>query len=180
MINKLDNFSRRFSNWLAVLGLFALITLATLTISNVFARWLFSSPLGWVEDVYRLLIAVVVASFFPSAFAQRGHMAIEFLSHILPPSARKVMAVSVSIIVLVFTIILSWQILRYAMEVWDAGETTWLHGFSVTPWWVMVSALLLTAVPIQLIVVMSTLYNGSESIDHSKSEDKPDLHMKPG
>lgn len=175
MIKKLDNLSRRFSNWLAVLGLFALVILASLTIANVFARWLFSSPLGWVEDIYRLLIAVVVASFFPSAFAHRGHMAIEFLNHILSPSIRKVLAILVSLIVFVFTIILGWQILLYAMEVWDAGETTWLHGFSVTPWWVLVSALLLTTIPIQLIVVMSTLYYGVESNNHGISKEEPEL-----
>lgn len=166
MIKRLDELSRRISSWLAVLGLFALVTLATLTIANVFARWLFSSPLGWVEDIYRLLIAVVVASFFPSAFAQRGHMAIEFLSHVLSTPLRKALAVLVSIIVFLFTVILGWQLLLYAKEVWDAGETTWLHGFSVTPWWIMVSVFLLSAIPIQLIVVINTLYHGPESGGH--------------
>lgn len=170
MIQQLDNLSRRFASWLAVLGLFALVTLAALTIANVFARWLFASPLGWVEDIYRLLVAVVVASFFPSAFAQRGHMAIEFLSHILSQPLRKALAVIVSIVVLVFALILGWQILLYALEVWEAGETTWLHGFSVTPWWTLVTALLLTTIPIQMIVVLSTLFHGPQGGGHGIKE----------
>lgn len=166
MIQRLDRFSRRFADWLALLGLFALVVLATMTITNVFSRWLFSHPIEWVEDIYRLLIAVVVASFFPSSFAQRGHMAIEFLSLILSPWLRRVLAVLVSFVVLFYTVVLGWQMVLYAHEVWETGETTWLMGFNVTPWWVVVTALLLTTIPIQLIVALATLFHGPQAAGH--------------
>lgn len=166
MIQQLDNFSRRFANWLALLGLFALVALAILTISNVMGRWLFSSPLHWVEDIYRLLIAVVVASFFPSAFAQRGHIAIEFLSAVLSPALKKLFAIVIAAVVLCYVIILGWLVCEYTYDVWSNGETTWLKGYSVTPWWAAVSVLLLLTIPVQLVVLAHTVAYGPHQGGH--------------
>ena len=172
MIHRLDAFSRRFANWLALLGLFALVALATLTISNVMGRWLFSSPLHWVEDIYRLLIAVVVASFFPSAFAQRGHIAIEFLGAILSPALKNLFGIVIAFILLVYVIILSWLLYEYTYDVWRNGETTWLKGYSVTPWWAAVTVLFVLTIPVQLIVLAHNIaYGPQEGGHHGPSED---------
>lgn len=170
MIIKLEGYARRFSNWLAMMGLLGLLALALMTITSVLSRWLLSHPMEWVEDVYRLLIAVVVASFLPSAFAQRGHIAIEFLSLILPARGRRSVAVLAAIVTLLFTIVLGWQLVRYTQEVWETGETTWLLGYSVTPWWLLATGLLLMAVPVQLIVVLADLYHGPRPSEHGPTD----------
>ena len=175
MLKQVEQFSRRFSNWLAMLGLVGLVALSLITIASVMSRWLLSHPLEWVEDVYRLLIAVVIASFFPSAYAQRGHIAIHFLSLILSEGGRKFLAVFASIVTFAFTIALGWQLIRYSQEVWETGETTWLLGISVTPWWMIATAFLLVSIPVQLIVVFSDLYYGPQGSDHEKADhDKVD------
>ncbi len=166
MLEQLEQFSRRFSNWLAMLGLIGLVALALMTIFGVMSRWLFSHPIEWLEDVYRLQIAIVVASFFPSAYAQRGHIAIHFLSLILPPAGRKGLAVFASFITFLFTIVLGWQFILYCIEVWETGETTWLLGINVTPWWMVATAFLLLSIPVQLIVVLSDLYHGPNGDGH--------------
>ncbi|MCC2095375.1 MAG: TRAP transporter small permease [Hyphomicrobiales bacterium] len=153
MLANLENFSRQFSKWLAMLGLIGLVALAMLTIADVMMRWLFSDPLDGISDLYRLLVALVVASFFPSAFAERGHISINFLSAVLPRGGRKAVAVLASLVTFGFTIIIGWQFILYCMEVYEAGETTWLLGINVTPWWIGVTALLLLCIPVQLIVL---------------------------
>lgn len=157
MLESLEYLSRQFSKWLAMLGLIGLVVLAMLTIADVMMRWLFSDPLDGISDLYRLLVALVVASFFPSAFAERGHISINFLSAILPRAGRKAVAVLASIVTLAFTGVIGWQFILYCMEVYEAGETTWLLGISVTPWWMGVTALLLLCIPVQLIVLLADL-----------------------
>jgi len=157
MLASLENLSRQFSKWLAMLGLIGLVVLAMLTIADVMMRWLFSDPLDGISDLYRLLVALVVASLFPSAFAERGHISITFLSAILPRAGRKAVAVLASIVTLAFTGVIGWQFILYCMEVYEAGETTWLLGISVTPWWIGVTALLLLCIPVQLIVLLVDL-----------------------
>jgi TRAP-type C4-dicarboxylate transport system permease small subunit len=157
MLASLEYLSRQFSKWLAMLGLIGLVVLAMLTIADVMMRWLFSDPLDGISDLYRLLVALVVASFFPSAFAERGHISINFLSAILPRAGRKAVAVLASIVTLAFTGVIGWQFILYCMEVYEAGETTWLLGISVTPWWMGVTALLLLCIPVQLIVLLADL-----------------------
>jgi TRAP-type C4-dicarboxylate transport system permease small subunit len=157
MLASLEYLSRQFSKWLAMLGLIGLVVLAMLTIADVMMRWLFSDPLDGISDLYRLLVALVVASFFPSAFAERGHISINFLSAILPRAGRKAVAVLASIVTLAFTGVIGWQFILYCMEVYEAGETTWLLGISVTPWWMGVTALLLLSIPVQLMVLLADL-----------------------
>lgn len=157
MLTMLENVSRQFTKWLALLGLVGLVVLAMLTIADVMMRWLFADPLDGISDLYRLLVAVVVASFFPSAFAERGHISINFLSAILPRAGRKAVAVLASFVTLAFTCVIGWQFIRYCLEVYEAGETTWLLGINVTPWWMGVTALLLLCIPVQLIVLFVDL-----------------------
>ena len=171
MIKQLEKLSRRFSNWLAMLGLIGLVGLALMTITNVMSRWLLSHPLEWVEDIHRLLIAVVVASFFPSAFAHRGHIAIRFLSLILPARGKQVVAVFVAVVTLGFTMLLGWQLVQYCIEVWETGETTWLLGFSVTPWWMLATALLLVSIPVQLIILMFDTVHGPPDQGHAHGDE---------
>jgi len=154
---KHGRWSREFSKWLALVGLIGLVVLAMLTIADVMMRWLFSDPVDGISDLYRLLVALVVASFFPSSFAERGHISINFLSAVLSRIGRKWLAVFASLVTLAFTCVLGWQFILYCMEVYEAGETTWLMGLSVTPWWIGVTVLLLLCIPIQLIVFMIDL-----------------------
>jgi TRAP-type C4-dicarboxylate transport system permease small subunit len=155
MLTALERRARELCKWLALLGLVGLVALAIITIADVMMRWLFSSPIDGVSDVYRLLIAIVVASFFPASFAERGHIAIRFLAPIMSRRGRKALAVLAASVTLAFTVVLGWQFILYSREVYTAGETTWLLGLNVTPWWSVATAFLLLCIPIQLIVVLA-------------------------
>lgn len=154
MVIRLEHFVREFSKWLALLGLLGLVALALVTIADVMMRWLFASPIDGVSDLYRLIIAVVVASFFPSAFAERSHIAIHFLSAILRTRGRRIMAAFAALVTFGYACVLAWQLVRYTGEVYATGETTWLLGISVTPWWMAATAFIVLCVPVQLVVFM--------------------------
>jgi TRAP-type C4-dicarboxylate transport system permease small subunit len=154
MLTALERRARGFCKWLALLGLVGLVALAFLSIADVLMRWLFSSPIDGVSDVYRLLIAIVVASFFPASFAERGHISIHFLAAIMPRRGHKALTVLAATVTLAFTVVLGWQFILYCREVYSAGETTWLLGLNVTPWWAVATAFLLLCIPIQLIVLL--------------------------
>lgn len=173
MLAKLEYFSRQFSKWLALVGLVGLVVLAMLTIADVMMRWLFSDPVDGISDLYRLLVAIVVASYFPSAFAERGHIAIEFLNAIMPRAGRKALGVFASLVTLAFTCILGWQFILYCLEIHEAGETTWLLGISITPWWMTVTALLLLCIPVQLIVLLVDLASEDGNRGHAHGAELP-------
>lgn len=155
MLSRIERFSREFCKWLALLGLVGLVVLALITIADVMMRWLFADPIDGVSDIYRLLIALVVASFFPSAFAERGHIAIHFLSAILPPAGRRILATFAALVTFGFTCVMGWQLVLYCIEVYETGETTWLLGISVTPWWIAATGCILLCIPVQFIVMLA-------------------------
>lgn len=166
MLARIEGLSQRYCKWLALLGLIGLVAIALVTILDVIMRWLFSNPIDGVSDLYRVMIAVVVASFFPSAFAERGHIAIEFLSAVLPRTGRKWLAVFAAFVTFAFTIIMGWQFILYCMEVYETGETTWLLGINVTPWWIVATILLLISIPVQFIVFLAELAGDGSNSGH--------------
>ena len=167
MLAGLERRAREFCKWLALVGLLGLVVLAGITIADVMMRWLFSSPIDGVSDIYRLLIAIVVASFFPASYAERGHISIHFLGAVLPRSGRRLLTLFAGLVTLAFTIVMGWQMIVYCTEVYEAGETTWLLGINVTPWWITATVLLLICIPIQLIVVLSDMTGNA---DHAQSD----------
>lgn len=139
----------------ACLGLIGLVGLALMTIVDVLIRWIFNSPIDGVADIGRLMVAIVIASFFPIALSERHHITIGFLGKFLSARADAWLQAMASLVTAVFFVFLGWQFIVYTEELHTSGETTWLLGLAVAPWWAAVTVLLLFCIPIQLLVVVS-------------------------
>ena len=49
-------------------------------------------------------------------------------------------------------LVLGWQFILYTLEISESGETTWLLGWNVTPWWTVTTIFMLICIPIQLLI----------------------------
>ncbi len=154
-LETLDSRGTFAARWAACLGLVGLVALALMTIADVLLRWLFNSPLDGIADIGRLMVAIVIASFFPIALAERHHITIGFLGKFLGRRADAWLQAFASLVTGVFFVFLGWQFILYTTELHTSGETTWLLGLAVAPWWGAATLFLLFCVPIQLLVVVS-------------------------
>lgn len=77
---------------LSVLGLFALMVLAFITLANGLLRWAFNSPIAGVVDVGGLAIAIAVSCCIPISMMERSHITFRMVSSSAPRSA----AISIS------------------------------------------------------------------------------------
>ncbi len=151
----LDSRGTRAARWAACLGLIGLVGLALMTIADVLLRWLFNSPMDGVADIGRLMVAIIIASFFPIALAERHHITISFLGKLLGRRADAWLQAFSSLVTSVFFVFLGWQFIIYTEELHASGETTWLLGLAVAPWWGAATFFLLFCIPIQVLVVIS-------------------------
>ena len=140
------------THWLALIGLVGLVAVALVTIGDVLLRWLFNSPVDGVGEISRLVVAVSIASFFPMALAERHHISIEFLGAWLGPRARLWLDSLAHMVTSLFFFMVGWQFILYTIEIQESGETTWLLGWDVVPWWVATTIFMLICIPIQLYV----------------------------
>ena len=150
---------RKLTRVIAMIGLVCMVVLTLATIADVLGRWLFNHPIHGVHDLFKLVIAVVVGSFFPATLIERHHISITFLGNGLGGRARHVLNTLANAALLAFLVVMSWQLIRYVIDVRDAGETTWILQWSVAPWWGLATLCILLCVPVQLFVtVKDALY----------------------
>jgi TRAP-type C4-dicarboxylate transport system permease small subunit len=119
----------------------------------VLLRWLLAAPVDGLAEISKLLVAVVVASFFPLSLAERQHIAIDLLGTRLPAGARRLVEAFAAVVTLAVFALIAWRLGLYTDETARSGETTWILGWPVTPWWVAVASLIALCVPIQMVVV---------------------------
>ncbi len=153
MALKLDQENGWGSRYLALIGLIGLVVVALVTIGDVLLRWLFNSPVDGVAEISRLVVAISIASFFPMALTDRHHITIEFLGNWLGPRARLWLDLLGHVATSFFFLVLGWQFILYVLELKEAGETTWLLGWAVTPWWVVTTLFMLICIPVQGLIL---------------------------
>jgi TRAP-type C4-dicarboxylate transport system permease small subunit len=157
MLDWIDNLDARglsAARWSACCGLVGLLAYAMITIFDVLMRWLFNSPLDGVADTNRLMVAIIVASFFPMAIAERHNVTIRFLGGALGPRGAAALDLFGALLTTCIFVLLAWQLVLYTNELFESQETTWLLGWAVGPWWAVVTAFMICCVPVQLIVLL--------------------------
>lgn len=152
--------SREYSETVAILGLIGLIAVTLLTIGDVLLRWLFLAPIDGLHEVTRLLYAIIMASFFPIALANRNHISIRFLGKWLGPGISAKLDAFGDMVTFIFFVLVGWQFIVFTGELMENNEITWILAWPVAPWWGLATMLLLLCIPVQFIVLMGRRSGG--------------------
>ena len=162
---RLEKTVTRVTRFLALIGLAALLALALATVLDVMLRWLFNSPIVGLNDTYSLFMALIIASSFPLCFARRGNITIRFIGNALGPRARDVLDAFGNLVTFVIFSLMAWQLWLYTNTVARDGETTWILGWPVSPWWRTVTILIIICVPVTLVTVIQLAKSARKSKD---------------
>ncbi len=156
-ISQADEWGGRIARTLSLLGILGFVVLALATISDVMLRWLFSAPIDGFAEVARLAVAIMTATFLPAALIERYHISIEFLGKWFGPAWHLAFDIFAAVITLGFFTLMSWQFIGYTKELAAAGETTWIIGIVVAPYWWVVTGFVIFCVPVQLLVLLRVI-----------------------
>lgn len=142
--------AQKLSQTIALFGLICLIIQASAIVIDVLLRWLFNSPLFGMEDINQLLLAVVLASFFPALLIDSKNVTIDFLGRSLGPKIAAWIDVFGQIITLLLFIIVSWQLAVFSAEVHQ--QTTLILQLPISPSWWLATSLISLCIPTQIVV----------------------------
>jgi TRAP-type C4-dicarboxylate transport system permease small subunit len=156
---------RVVSNLLATLGVVGLVLAALMTIADVLLRWLFSAPIDGLNEITRLMFAVISASFFPAALMERHHISIRFVGGWLGRRAERALDALAGLVTFGVFCLIGWQFVRYTEEMYASGETTWTLGWTVGPWWSVTTLFLIVCIPVQAVVLGSMLVRRRNEAD---------------
>jgi TRAP-type transport system small permease protein len=138
---------------LSVLGLFALMVLAFVTLANGLLRWLINQPIAGVVDVGALAIAIAVACCIPVSLMERSHITFRLVSSISPRLGR-CLDVLAAVAVAVVLALMAWQFWIYAGELAMTGERTYVLKIPAAPFWYATDVILWIAAAVQCVVIV--------------------------
>jgi TRAP-type C4-dicarboxylate transport system permease small subunit len=153
MLAALERLTLTATRALSVVGLIALMGLATMTLADGLLRWLANRPIEGVRDLGGLAIAVAIACCIPVGLMERGNIAIR-LGGLFHPTVGKLLDAIAALIVCVVLALAAWQFWLYAAKMARAHETTFVLQIPIAPFWFGVDVLLWLAVTVQLIVAL--------------------------
>ncbi|MDB5762671.1 MAG: transporter small permease [Herminiimonas sp.] len=106
------------------LSMVALVVTALVLTYSVITRYFFKVPTDWQDEASVFML--VGATFFCSAYVQsyRGHIGIEALASLLPPSVNAVRLFVVDLASFLFCTFFSWKSWTLFYEAFRDGQTT--------------------------------------------------------
>ena len=150
MLAALERFTLAATRALSVVGLVALMALASMTLADGLLRWLVNKPIEGVRDLGGLAIAVAIACCIPVGLMERANIAIRLGKGVL---ARALEALAASAVCLMLAAA-AWQIWLYAEKLARAKETTFVLQIHIAPFWYFVDLIFWLAVIVQALVAL--------------------------
>jgi TRAP-type C4-dicarboxylate transport system permease small subunit len=120
VLDKISNLLNQALLWIA--GLF-LIAMISITGANIVLR-LFGLPIRGTFELMGYFGAVATAFALGYTQIKRGHIAVDIVVLRFSKKVQRFLHAVNHIICMVFFIIATWQIFRYATTLWETGEVT--------------------------------------------------------
>lgn len=143
----------RLTSAIAMIGVSGMLIVAVATLVDVMLRWLFKVQLEGLEDLRKLIFAVVIASCFPAALAHGHNVTVRFLGKWLGAGPARLLEVFGQLLVLAIFFMMALELTYYALDLLHRGIGSLTYQFLEGPWWIVVAALFWLCVPIQAWVV---------------------------
>ena len=150
---RLENFSKRWTRVIALIGLLGLLAQALATILDIALRGLFSTPIHGLSDLYELVVIFMVVASFPASLAGNHHITVRIAGKVLPWRMRELLELLGHSLLLAVFLILGWQLILHTQQMFATGQTTWLLGIPMGPSWAIATLMILLCTPIQAGVV---------------------------
>jgi TRAP-type C4-dicarboxylate transport system permease small subunit len=135
-----------------VLGLCALMVLASITLANGLLRWAFNYPIAGVVDVGGLAIAIAVSCCIPVSMMERSHITFRLVSSISPRLGHWLDVLADTAVAIVLGL-MAWQFWVYAGELVLTGERTYVLKIPAAPFWYVCGMIFWIAAAVQCVVV---------------------------
>lgn len=112
------------SNVLAGFACLVLLGVMAITFVDVVGRYFFNAPITFAVELIQLGMGLLVLFGLAITTLQRGHIAVDILDNLVPPFARRMLAMLAALSGAVFISLLAWRVWDRALKFKDDGLAT--------------------------------------------------------
>ena len=118
----------------------ALVVLMTVTVVDVFMRYLFNRPIRASLETVEVMLLVFVFNGMAAAFFQRRHIVIDLLDGVFGPRVTAILIRIADVLSVLCLALLAWAMRQPAMQAYQYGDTKMELAVPVYVLWVVVLA----------------------------------------
>ncbi|GIX49277.1 MAG: hypothetical protein KatS3mg131_3488 [Candidatus Tectimicrobiota bacterium] len=123
----------RLTLWLARVGAVALAGMMGLTFADVVGRFFFNRPIVGTVEVTELLMGLLIYGGLGYTTVTRGHIRVDLVITRLSPRRQALLDVLTLGLGVTFSLLISWQLWRKALDTAALGDLTQLWRLPVWP-----------------------------------------------
>jgi TRAP-type C4-dicarboxylate transport system permease small subunit len=179
-LEQIENVTTRITRAIALIGLTGLLLLALATVLDVLLRWLFNRPIVGLNDTHALFTALVISSCFPICIYKGGNITIRFIGGLFGKRVKNILDIFGGLLTLLVFGVMGWQLWLYADQLAEDGATTWVLGWSISPWWRVVTIIILICVPVALVTCIQFLKSALGDARENGKPTSPPPEQKAG
>lgn len=136
MIFRLSKWIIKATQILLYVSMFTVVLMLVLMVMDGFLRYALAMPIKGALEVTESAMTLVVFGGLAYVQTIKGHVAVDLVVERLRFTPRRVVEISSTIVGLVFTSLLVWRTMLFAMEALKTGETLMVLRLSVFPFMV--------------------------------------------
>jgi TRAP-type C4-dicarboxylate transport system permease small subunit len=155
--------ARRLDRLATLVETIAGLLLAAITVLvfvSAIGRYAFAAPIPDAFDVARLMLGVAMLWGFASVGYRGAHIKVDLVAELLPARIRAWLDVVAQLVLLLFTVLLAWMLLRRVESAFASNESTFDLRLPVWPWlaaiWLGAVASVFTIVSRLVLVLLGT------------------------
>ena len=129
----MERFSLAINRLLSYVGSIALALLMSLTVADVFGRYLFNRPVPGTFELTEMSMVLIVFLALGQAQHRGEHISLDLAYNFFPGWLKKGVDVLVHLVNLIVVVAITWQLYRYSIRMLDGGYTTAVLKLPVHP-----------------------------------------------
>lgn len=129
-------FVSRMASVQLVIAMLALVTMGSVTVADVFLKYVFSRPIAGAYDVIESLLPVVIFHGLPSTLLRRQNIVIDLVDHVAGPRRTRLLMALADAVMLAMLALIAWAMVAPALQAFDYGDRKLELGLPVYIVWI--------------------------------------------
>ena len=155
LLERLDHMCVLATRPIASLAVAGMLTASGATVLDVLSRWFFNAPFPALNELLAMVFAVAVSATLPAGLANRINLRIDLLSRFMTPRLGLWLDAVGGTLLLVFLVLLTWQIEVYAGQLAEQGRATVMLGLPEAPFIYASAALFAISSLVQFVIMLN-------------------------
>ena len=152
MLDRLEAWLREAAQFVAAVCVTGMLTVAGITMLDVLLRWLARSPITALNEIVELIFAVAIAACIPAGLANGVNLKVDMLSRWMSARVKAWLNATGSAALLLFFVVLAWQIGLYAGDMLREGRGTVILDVPQAPFIYAVCGLIAFGCVVQIVI----------------------------